>query len=90
MIFFVCAIYLYNLSYMVIDFLSNLSYLEVVFLNYYYYINICLVDFDLFTCIDRMICLILCAFEVYFDCLVVFVYIRRYCVRIVGSKCTIF
>ena len=57
--FFVLAIYLYNLSYMVIDFLSNLSYLKVVFLNYYYYINFCLVDFDLFSCIDRMIYLVL-------------------------------
>ena len=46
--FFVRAVYLYNLSYMVIGFLSNLSYLEVVFLNYYYYIYFCLVDFDLF------------------------------------------
>ena len=90
MIFFVWAIYLYNLSYMVIGFLSNLSYLEVVFLNYYYYIYFCLVDFDLFSCIDRMIYLVLCAFEVYSDYLVVFVYIRRYCVRIVGNNYTIF
>ena len=74
--FFVQAIYLYNWSYMVIDFLSNLTYLEVVFLNYYYYINFYLVAFDLFSNIDRMVYLVLCAFEVYSDCLVVFVYIR--------------
>ena len=73
-----------------IDFLSNLSYLEVVLLNYYYYIYFCLVSFGLFSCIDRMIYLVLCAFEVYSGCLVVFVYIRRYCVRIVGSNYTNF
>ena len=84
--FLVRAIYLYKLSNMVIDFLSNMSYLEVVFLNYYYCIYSCLVDFDLFSFIDRMIYLVLFAFEVYSDCLVVFVYFRRYCVRIVGSN----
>ena len=88
--FLVWVIYLFNLSYMVIDFLCNLSFLEVVFLNYYYYIYFFLVDFNLFSCIDRMIYLVVCAFEVYSDCLVVFVYIRRYCVRVVGSNCTIF
>ena len=88
--FFVRVIYLYNLSYMVIDFLSNLSCLEVVFLNCYYYIYFCLVDFGLFSCIDRMIYLVLCDFEVYSDCLVVFVYIRNYCVRIVGNNYTVF
>ena len=88
--FFVRAIYLYNWSYMVIDFLNNLNYLEVVFLNYYYYIFFYLVGFDLFSCIDRMTYLVLCAFEVYSDCLVVFVYIRRYCVRTVGNDYTIF
>ena len=87
--FFVRVIYLYNWSYMVIDFLNNLSYLEVVLLNYYYYICFCLVGFDLFSYIDRMTYLVLCAFEVYSDCLVVFVYIRQYCVRIVGNNYTI-
>ena len=87
---FVRAIYLYNWSYKVIDFLNNLNYLEVVFLNYYYYIYFYLVGFDLFSCIDRMNYLVLCAFEVYSDCLVVFVYIRRYCARIVGNNYTIF
>ena len=75
--FFVRAIYLYNWNYMVIVFLSNLNYLKVVLLNYYYYIYFGLVDFGLFSCIDRMIFLVLCAFEVYSNCLVVFVYIRR-------------
>ena len=88
--FLVRVIYLYNLSYMVIDFLCNLSCLEVVFLNCYYYIYFCLVDYGLFSCIDRMIYLVFCAFEVYSDCLVVFVYIRKYCVRIDGDNYTIF
>ena len=88
--FFVRAIYLPNLSYMLIGFLSNLSCLEVVFLNYFYYIYFCLVDLDLFSCIDGMIYMVLCAFEVYSDYLVVFVYIRQYCVRIVGNIYTIF
>ena len=77
MYFLVWVIYLYNLSYMVIDSLCNLSYLEVVFLNCYYYIYFCLVDFGIFSCIGRMIYLVLCAFEVYSDCLDVFVYIRK-------------
>ena len=72
-IFFVRAIYLYNWIVMVIEFLNNLSYLEEVFLNYYYYIYFCLVGFDFFSYIDRMTYLVLCAFEVYSDCLVVFV-----------------
>ena len=63
--FLVRVIYLYNLSFMVVDFLSKLSFLEVVFLNCYYYIYFCLVDFGLFSCIDRMIYLVLCAFEVF-------------------------
>ena len=88
--FLVRVINLYNLSYMVIDSLCNLSCSEVVFLNCYYYIFFCLVDFGLFSCIDRMIYLVLCASEVYFDCLVVFVYIRKYCVRIVGNNYTVF
>ena len=71
-----------------IDSLKSLSYLEVVFFIYYYYICFYLVGFDLFSYIDRMTCLVLCAFEVYSDCLVVFVYIRQYCVRIVGKNYT--
>ena len=88
--FFVLVIFLYNLSYMVIEFSCNWYCSEVVFLNCYYYIYFCLVDFDLFSCIDRTIYLVLYAFEVYSDCLVVFVYIRKYCVRIVGNNYTIF
>ena len=88
--FFVRVIYLYNLSYMMIDSLCNLCCSEVVFLNCYYYIYFCLVDFCLFSCIDRTIYLVLYAFEVYSDCLVVFFYIRKYCVRIVGNNYTIF
>ena len=88
--FFVLVIFLYNLSYMVIDSLCNLYSSERVFLNCCYYIYFCLVDFDLFSCIERIIYLVLNAFEVYSDCLVVFVYIRRYCVRIVGNNYTIF
>ena len=88
--FLVRVIYLYNLSYMVIDFMCNLSCLKVVFLNCYYYIYYCLVDYGLFSCFGRMIYLVLCTFEVYSDCLVVFVYIRKYCVRIVGNNYTSF
>ena len=88
--FIVRVIYLYNLSYTVIDSLCNLCCSEVVFLNCFYYIYFCLVDFGLFSCIDRTINLVLYAFEVYSDCLVVFVYIRKYCVRIVGKNYTIF
>ena len=88
--FLVRVIYLYNLSYMAIDSLYNLSCLEVVFLNCFYYIYFCFVDFNLFSCIDIMIYLVLCAFEVYSDSLAVFVYIRKYCVRIVGNNYTIF
>ena len=72
-----------------IDFLNNLSCLEVVFQRYFYCVYSCLVGFDLFSYIDRMTYLVLCAFEVYSDCLVVFVYIRQYCVRIVGNNYTI-
>ena len=90
MYFLVRVIYLCNLNYMVIDSLCNLSCSEVVFLNSFYYIYFCLVDFGLFSCIDRMIYLSPCTFEVYSDCLVVFVYIRKYCVRIVGNNYTIF
>ena len=90
MYFLVRVIYLYNLSYMVIDSLCNLSCSEVVFLSCYYYMYFCLVDFGLFSCIDRTIYLVLCGFEVYSDCLVVFVYIRKNGVRIVGNFYTIF
>ena len=54
------------------------------------YIFFCLVDFGLFSCIDRTNFLVHCAFEVYSDCPVVFVYIRKYCVRIVGNNYTVF
>ena len=60
---------------MAIDSFCNLSCLEVVFLNCYYYICFCLVEFGLFSCTDRMFYLVLCTFEIYSDCLVVFVYI---------------
>ena len=46
--FFVVVIFLYNLSYMVIDSLCNWCCSEVVFLNCYYYIYFCLVDFGPF------------------------------------------
>ena len=75
--FFVPEIYLYNLSYMVIDFMSSSSFLEVVFQSCYYCVYFCLVYFDLFSCTERMIYLDLCVFVVYFDCLAVFVYIRQ-------------
>ena len=88
--FFVLVIVLYNLSFMVIDSLCNWCCSEVVFLNCYYYIYFCSVGFDLFSCIGRTIYLGLYAFEVSSDCLVDFVYIRRYCVRIVGNNYTIF
>ena len=47
--FFVLAIYLHNLSYMLIGFLTNSSCLEVVFQSYYYCVYFCLVGFDLFS-----------------------------------------
>ena len=50
---FVWAIYIYNWSYMVNDFLNNSGCLGMVFQNYYYCLYSCLVDFDLFKCIDR-------------------------------------
>ena len=70
--FFVLAIFLYNLSYVVIDFLYNLYCSGVVFLNYCCCIHFCSVDFDLSSYIDRMTYLVLCIFEVYFDYLAVF------------------
>ena len=72
-----------------IGFLSNLNYLGVVYQSCYYYVYFCVVNFDLFSCIGRMICLVLCVFAVCFDCLVVFVYIRQYCVRIFDNNYTI-
>ena len=88
--FFVLVIFLYNLSYMVIHSLCNWCCSEVVFLNCCYCIHFCLVDFDLSSCIDRMIYLVLYIFEVCFGYLVAFVYIRIYYVRIVGNNYTIF
>ena len=72
-----------------IGFLSNLNYLGVVYQSCYYYVYFCLVNFDPFSCIDRMIYLVLCTFAVYFGYLVVFVYIRQCCVRIFGNNYTI-
>ena len=88
--FFVLVIYLYNLSNKVIGFLNNWNYLEVVYQSCYYYVYFCLVNFGLFSCIDRMIYLVLCTFLVCSGYLVAFVYIRQYCVRIFGNNYTIF
>ena len=88
--FFVLVIFLYNLSYMVIEFSCNWHSSEVVFLNCCCCIHFCSVDFDLFSCTDRMIYLVLYIFEVCFDCPVVFVYIQKYYVRIVGNNYTSF
>ena len=88
--FFVLVIYLYNLKYKMIRFLNKLNYLEVVFQSCYYCVYFCLVDFGLFSCTDRMIYSVLCNFVVYSDCLVAFVYILQYCVRIFGNNYTIF
>ena len=73
-----------------IDFLNNLSCLEKVFQSYYYCEYFYLVDFDLFLCFDKMICLVLCTFVVYSDCRVVFVCIQQCYVRIFGNSYTIF
>ena len=73
-----------------IDSLCKWCCSEVVFLICCYYIYFCLVDFDLFSYFDRTIYLVLYAFEVCFGYLVVFVYIRKYYVRIVGNNYTIF
>ena len=56
---------------MVIDVLNNLNCLEVVFQNSVYCEYFYLLNFDLFLCIDKMICLAPCTFEVYSGCLVV-------------------
>ena len=61
----------------------------MVSLNYYYYGYFCLVDFDLFSCIDQFF-LVLCAFVFYFDYNFDFVYIQQCRVSIVGNKCIIF
>ena len=83
-IFFGLVIVLGNSDYKVIVAQSNFSYLEVVFLNYYYYECFHWVNFDLFSCIDKMIYLVLYIFVVCFNYLVVFVCIRQCCVRIFG------
>ena len=62
----------------------------VFFLNFYYYKCFCGVNFDLSSCIDEKICWVLYIFVVYFDYLVVFVCIQRYCVRIFDNNYTIF
>ena len=72
-----------------IAFLSNLNYLGVVYQSCYYYVYFCLVNFDPFSCIDRMIHLVLCTFAVCSGYLVVFVYIRHCCIRIFGNNYTI-
>ena len=69
-----------------IDFLNNLSCLEVVLQNYFYCGYFYLANFDLFSCTDKMICLVLCTS----DCLVVFVCIQQCYVRIFGNSYTIF
>ena len=73
-----------------IDFMNNLFCLEVVFQSYYYCECFCLVYFDLFSCIDKMIYLVFFTFVVYFGCLVVLVCIKQCCVRIFGNNYTIF
>ena len=50
-----------------IGFSNNLNYLEVVFQNYYYYECFYLINFGLYSCIDKMICLVFCTFVVYFS-----------------------
>ena len=73
-----------------IGLLNNLNCLELVFQNYYYCECSYLVNFDLFSCTDKMICLVLCIFVVYSGCLVVFVCIQQCYVRIFGNSYTIF
>ena len=72
-----------------IGFLNNLSYLGVVFQSSYHCGYFYLVDFDLFLCIDKMICLVLCTFVVYSDYLAVFVCIQQCYVRIFKNSYTI-
>ena len=72
------------------DSLNNLSCLEVVFQSYYFCEYFYLVYFDLFSCIDKMICLVLYTFVVYFDCLVVFFCLQQGYDRIFNKIYTIF
>ena len=72
-----------------IGFLSNLNYLGVVYQSCYYYVYFRLVYFDPFSCISRMICLVLFTFVVYFGYVFVFVYIRQCYVRIFDNNYTI-
>ena len=51
------------------DFLNDLSYLVVVFKSYCYFECFCVVNFNLFACIDRMIYLVLCTFVIFFTVL---------------------
>ena len=88
-IFFDMVIILDNLDYKVIVVLSNLSYLKMSFLNYFYYERFCLVNFDLFSCVDEMIYLVVYIFVVFSGYLVVFVCIRQCCVRNIGNNYTI-
>ena len=73
-----------------IGFLINLKCLEVVFQNYYYCECCYLVNFDLFSCTDKLICLVPCTFVVYSGCLVFFLCIQQWYVRIFGNRYTIF
>ena len=88
--FFGLVICLCSLSYRVIGFLNNLNCLEFVFQNYFYSECFYLVNFDLFSCINKMICLVLCTFVVYSGCLVDFVCIQQCYVCIFGNSYTIF
>ena len=88
--FFVLVICLYNHSYKAIDFLNNWKYLEVVFQSYFYREYFYLVNFGLFSCIDKMIYLVLYTFVVYFGYLAVFVDNRQCCVRIYGKNTPFF
>ena len=49
-----------------IGFLSDLNCLRVVYQSCYYYVYFCLVNFDPFSCIDRMMFLVLCTFVFFF------------------------
>ena len=63
-------------SYKMNGFLIILNCLEVVFQNYYYCECFYLVNFDFFSCTDKMICLVPCTFMVYSGFLVFFVCIH--------------
>ena len=73
-----------------IDFSNKLNCLEVVFQSYYYYKYFYFLSFGLFSCIGRMIYMVLCTVAVCSDYLIAFVYIRQCCVRIFGNNYTIF